>query len=128
MRKISCVCLNDLHNLVHTSHRFHCASVLFTNESRFKLYDKDARSRVHRAKNERFRDSCVIQGQRFGGGSVMIWEGISMTTKSAAVMVREHLNAIRYPNVILLPACIPHLRRRYATDALLSAESHRTHC
>ena len=88
------------------------ANVLFTDESRFKLSGNDRRDRVYRRRGERYADNCVIERDRFGGGpSVMIWAGISLHTKTRAVVVNWNLNAARYRNEILLPVCIPHIRR-----------------
>lgn len=69
------------------------AAILFTDESRFKLFEKDGRYRVYR-----------------GGGSVMIWGGISMNTETAGIMIHGNLNAARYQNEVPLPVCIPHLQ------------------
>ena len=65
------------------------AGVLFTDESRFNLYKTDGRGRVYRRRHERFRDNCIIENDRFGGGSLMIWGGISMNTKTAPAMQLE---------------------------------------
>ena len=86
------------------------ATVLFTDESSFNVYENDGRMRVFRVRNERFRDNCVIETNRFGGGSVMIWGGISLNTKSNCVVIYGNLNAIRYQQEILIPECIPHIR------------------
>ena len=46
--------------------------VLFTDESRFTPYRVDGRRRVYRLCEERFADACVVERDRFGGGSVMV--------------------------------------------------------
>ena len=53
------------------------ATVLFTDESRFNLCDRDGRQRIYRRRNEGYRNNCLIESNRQGGGSVMIWGGIS---------------------------------------------------
>ena len=53
------------------------ARVLFTDEYRFHLDSRDGRSREYRRISERFLDSYVIQRRPFGGGSVILWGGIS---------------------------------------------------
>ena len=50
--------------------------VLFTDESRFTLYRADGRRRVYRRRGEPFADACVVERDRFGGGSVMVWEAL----------------------------------------------------
>ena len=56
--------------------------VLFTDESRFCVDFTDRRARVSRMPNERFAPVCVAEHDRFGGGSVMVWEGISAQGKT----------------------------------------------
>ena len=50
---------------------------LFTDESRFCVDFTDRHSRVWRMPNERFAPVCVAEHDWFGGGSVMVWAGIS---------------------------------------------------
>ena len=52
--------------------------VMFTDESRFSIQLNDGRVRVYRRPGERFADVNVRQRHRFGGGSVMVWGGISI--------------------------------------------------
>jgi hypothetical protein len=51
--------------------------VFFTDESRFTLFRPDGRPHVYRHRGERFADACVLERDRFGGGSAMVWGGIS---------------------------------------------------
>jgi transposase len=51
------------------------ANILFTDESRFHLNSSDGRSRVYC--HVGYADACIIQRQSFGGGSVMVWGGIT---------------------------------------------------
>jgi hypothetical protein len=53
------------------------ANILFTDESRFHIDSSDGRSRAYRRVGERYADACVIQRQSFGGGSAMVWGGIT---------------------------------------------------
>ena len=53
------------------------APVLFTDESKFCVDFTDRRAGVWRMPNERFAPVCVAEHDRFGGGSVMVWAGIS---------------------------------------------------
>ena len=52
--------------------------VMFTDESRISIQFNDGRVRVYRRPGERFADVNVRQRHRFGGGSVMVWGGISI--------------------------------------------------
>ena len=58
------------------------APVLFTDESRFCVDFTDRRARVWRMPNKRFAPVCVAEHDRFGGGSVMVWAGISAQGKT----------------------------------------------
>ena len=70
--------------------------VLFTDESRFTLYRADGRRRVYRRRGERFADACVVERDRFGGGSVMVWGGIAHGIKSQLIIVAGNMTAVRY--------------------------------
>lgn len=85
--------------------------VLFTDESRFTLSHADGRVRVYRRKNERFADCCVVERDRFGGGSVMVWGGIMGNRKTELVAIQGNLNAQRYIAEVLTPHALPFIRR-----------------
>ena len=52
--------------------------------------------------NERFAPVCVAEHDRFGGGSVMVWAGISAQGKTDLhVIDNGTLTALRYVNEIL---------------------------
>lgn len=93
-------------------------NVLFTDESRFNLSHSDGRARVYRRKGERYTDACVLQRNRFGGGSVMIWGGIMGGRKTRLVVVNGNLNAQGYINQILAPEAIPFIQRHGARVTL----------
>ena len=50
--------------------------VLFSDESHFKVSMSDGRDRVWRRNGERFAGCCVNR-DRWGGGSVLVWGGIT---------------------------------------------------
>lgn len=68
--------------------------VLFTDESRW------------RRRNERF-DPENIQRDRYGGGSDMVWVGISHQGKTVLVVVNGTLNSQRYCDEIVVPIVVP---------------------
>ena len=75
------------------------APVLFTDESRFCVDFTDRRARVWRMPNERFAPVCVAEHDRFGGGSVVVWAGISAQGKTDLhVIDNGTLTALRYVN------------------------------
>ena len=82
--------------------------VLFTDESRFTLYRADGRRRVYRRRGERFADAFVVERDRFGGGSVMVWGGIAHGIKSQLIIVAGNMTAVRYRDEILRPVVNTH--------------------
>ena len=65
----------------------------FSDEFRFNLIHHDGRIRVFRRREERFADNCLIESDRFGGGSVMVWGGIMGSRKTNLIAVQGNLNA-----------------------------------
>lgn len=86
------------------------ANVLFVDETRIKLRNADGRVRVYRRRGERNQPNCVVEVDNFGGGSVMVWAGVSMHTKTEIVPIQGNLNAHRYQNDVLQPFLLPHIR------------------
>ena len=83
--------------------------VVFSDESRFSLSEADGRVRVWRRIGERYSDACVVERDRFGGGSVMVWGGICRDQKSHLIIVRGNMNAQRYINDVLQAEALPFL-------------------
>ena len=75
--------------------------VFFTDESRFTLFRADGRRRLYRRRGERFAYARVFERDRYGGGSVMVWGGISHGVKSPLIVVLGNLTAVRYRDEIL---------------------------
>ncbi len=75
----------------------HWRPVLFTDESRFTLSTCDRRERVWRSRGERYAACNIVQHDQFGGGSVMVWGGISMEGRTDLYRLDNGtLTAIRY--------------------------------
>ncbi|KAL0163405.1 hypothetical protein M9458_042801, partial [Cirrhinus mrigala] len=84
----------------------HWRPVLFTDESRFTPSTCD---RVWRCRGELSAACNVLQHDRFGSGSVMVWGGISLEGRTALhVLTRGSLTAIRYRDEILRPLVRPY--------------------
>ena len=98
--------------------------VLFTDESRFTLYRADGRRRVYRRRGERFADACVVERDRFGGGSVMVWGGIAHGIKSQLIIVAGNMTAVRYKDEILCPVAVPLVQQR---NLILQQDNARPH-
>ena len=91
--------------------RHQWARVLFFDESRFNLSHHDGRIRIFRRRGERFADNCLIERDRFGGGSVMVWGGIMGRRKTNLIVMQSNLNAQGHINQILQPEAVPFLQR-----------------
>ena len=101
------------------------ARVLFSDEFRFNLSYHDGRIRVFRRRGERFADNCLIERDRFGGGSVMVWGGIMGRRKTNLIVVQDNLNAQGHINQILQPEAVPFLQRH--GPAILIYDNARPH-
>ena len=102
--------------------------VLFTDESKFNLDFNDGRIRVWRRPGERFADCCVQEHDRYGGGSVMVWGGISLTSRvGLRVIGNGTLNGQRYRDEILDPYVLPYAQNYVGTFILMddNARPHR---
>ena len=60
----------------------------FFDEFRFNLSHHDVRIRVFRRRGERFADNCLIERDRFGGGSVMVSGGIMGRRKQISLLCK----------------------------------------
>ena len=69
----------------------------------------DRRRKVWCRRGERFQDCCVKQVSHRGGGSVMVWEGLSWRHKTQLIVVDSNLTARRYIDEILEPEVVPFL-------------------
>ena len=92
--------------------------VLFTDEKRFSLQGNDRRTRIYRERGERFQDNCIIDRDSHGGGSVMVWAGVSLHHKTNIVFINGNLNAARYQHEVLDTEVIPLLRNHRGMQLL----------
>lgn len=86
-------------------------STLFSDESRFNVSTADGRKRVWRFRGERYSDNCVLQRNRWGGGSVHVWGGITTFGKTQLVVFAGNVNAVTYRDNVLAPIVVPYMRR-----------------
>ena len=62
---------------------------------------------------ECYPEACILEWDRFGGGgSVMVWEGVSQHHRPELVVIVGNLNAVCYREYILLPHVILFLQAR----------------
>ena len=62
-----------------------------------------------RRPGERLIDATVHEHNRYGGGSVMVWGGMSLATRTPLHLVDGILNGIRYRDEVLEPVVLPAL-------------------
>ena len=93
--------------------------VVFSDESRFNLSFADGRVRCYRRRNERFADSCGLESNRFGGGSVMVWGAINEGFLSDLIIIDGTLNACRYIDSVLNPVLLLLLRCQHQNQNLI---------
>jgi hypothetical protein len=76
---------------------------LFTDKSRFCLSTNDRRRRVWRRPGERFVQCAIQEVERFGGGSVMVWGGITFEDRTNLVVLnRGSMTAVTYRDDIIV--------------------------
>nr|KAG5705712.1 hypothetical protein BaRGS_026651 [Batillaria attramentaria]KAG5705713.1 hypothetical protein BaRGS_026652 [Batillaria attramentaria] len=69
----------------------------------------DRRQRVWRRRNQGFHNAFVAQHDQYGGGSLVVWDGISVQGKTDLhVFWNGTLTAIRYRDEILGPVVRPY--------------------
>ena len=77
-------------------------------ESRFHLSACDRRVQVWRRPGERYEDCNIVETDRYGGGSMMVWDGISYEGRRDLYMINGGtLTAFRYRDEILDPIVRP---------------------
>ena len=69
---------------------------MFSDESRFLLSGPDGRVRVWRRRGERNLPPNLLQTAAYGGGSLMVWGGISLNNKTDLIFIRGNLTTERY--------------------------------
>ena len=83
-------------------------NVLFTDKMRACLRHIDGRRRIWRRRGEQHSECCEQPVTAFGGGSVMVWGGITLTTKTHLIQINGNLNSNRYVAEILRLHVVPH--------------------
>ena len=91
------------------------------------MFRSDGRQCVYRRRGERFADACVLQRDRFGGGSLLVWGSIAYNFKSELVFIDGSLTALKYRDNVLVPHVIPAIRQRALTFQQDNARPHVAH-
>ena len=100
--------------------------VIFSDESRYTLSFNDGRIRVWRRPGERFLDATVLEHDRHGGGSLMVWGGFSLHHRTPLHRVEGNLSGIAYMDDNLHPIAIPALQA-VGPGAILQDDNARPH-
>ncbi|GFT03851.1 transposable element Tcb1 transposase [Trichonephila clavipes] len=78
--------------------------VLFTDESRFSLSSDSHRIHIWRERGSRNHPSNIIERDRYGSRSVLLWGGIMLGSRTDLhIFDAGSVNGTRYCNEILLP-------------------------
>ena len=71
---------------------------LFTDECQFNLGNADRRKRVYPHQGKHFANTaCVIELDRFGGVSVLVWGGLMGGNKTRLIFINGNINAEALP-------------------------------
>ena len=89
----------------------HWRHVMFSDESRFYLRFTDGRKRVWRRRGERYVKATIMEHDSYGGGSVMVWGGITYDRRTDLIVIRGNMTGQRYVNEILRPVVAPMANR-----------------
>ena len=101
-------------------------NVMFSDETKVMIDSSDRRQRVYRRVGERYNEHCVVEEDRFGRASLMVWAGITSNHKTDLVFLdqgvglggrraRVGLNAQGYINNVLRPVVLPFFQRHPQT-------------
>ena len=82
-------------------------STMFYYESRFNVSFADRRVRVWRRPGERYTNACVAQHNRYGRGSIHVWDGFSYHHRTPLHVFRVNVTADVYVNQKLRPIVVP---------------------
>lgn len=73
---------------------------------------------IYHRRNKRYADNCILERDRLGSGSVMVWRAISAVFRSKLLIMNGILTARRYIVEILTPVLIPLLQHRDGNQQL----------
>lgn len=76
------------------------SAVLWTDESRFTMFQSDGPTFVRRRHGEQLRDDCVVPTFKFGGGGIMMWGAMSYRWTAFLTRVTGNLNAVGYIDIL----------------------------
>ena len=98
----------------------------WSDESWCSLCFHDGRIRVYQCQGERFSDATVSEHDRYGGGSVMVWAGVTVNLKTQLCIIDDNLSAQHHVNEIL-SVVVPYLVQMQQ-GAIFQDDNARPHC
>ena len=78
-------------------------NIIWSDESRFTLFNNDGRLRVWRHKGERYNSDCIINTVKGDGGSIMIWGCFCYGILGPCIVVDSRMNSTVYIDHVLKP-------------------------
>ena len=75
---------------------------------------------MYRRRGERFKDQCVYEFDQFGGGSVIVWDGVFHDGRTQLKIVQGTLNAVKYRDALLNLCVLIHNTVRQGLASYLS--------
>ncbi len=84
-------------------------NVVWSDESRFTLYQNDEKIRVWHLQEEKYKVSCLVPTVKHGGGGIMMWGCFSWHGLGPLVRIDGRINSERYIEEILGYHVIPFL-------------------
>jgi transposase len=74
--------------------------VVWSDESRFALFESDGRVRVWRRAGDTYNKDCIQPTVKFGGGSVMFWGCFGWHGVGPLVVVEGNMDSDKYVNIL----------------------------
>ena len=75
-------------------------SVVWSDESKFNIFQSDGRTYVRRRKSEEFDEGCVVGTVKHGGGSVMVWGCMCGSETGMMLRVETRMDRFSYLRVL----------------------------
>lgn len=81
--------------------------VIWSDESRYTLFQNDGRTRVWRLQKERYDIDCVVPTVKHGGGGVMVWGCFTWDCLGPLIRLEGAINSQRYIEEVLESHLVP---------------------
>ncbi|CAJ0758085.1 4351_t:CDS:2, partial [Entrophospora sp. SA101] len=75
-------------------------NVVWSDESKFALFESDGRVRVWRKPGEAYKEDCIQPTVKFGGGSVMFWGCFGWHGVGPLIVVEGNMDSNDYINIL----------------------------